>query len=77
MKTYKGNIFIWSGGGKDYAREVVVKVLPSTLRYEVGTKWPDASIQAGDIIVDDQPEYFEPLKDRGCFVFNPFEDWII
>lgn len=78
LKSFKGQIHIWSGGGRDYAREVAVLVMPRTLRYSVGNKgFNSDTFQVGDIIVDDQPYYFEALKDRGCKVFNPFEDWVL
>lgn len=75
LLSFKGDIFVWSGGGRDYARKVAALVLPSTLRYDVGDKWLDDDIKAGDIIVDDQPHFFEALKDKWIYIFNPFEEW--
>lgn len=76
LLKFEGNIVIWSGGGIFYAKEVANKVLPKQIRFSVQDKFFDSkTFQPGDIIIDDQPFYFLPLKEIGCSVFNPFEDW--
>jgi len=77
LKNFDGDIVIWSGGGSDYARQVARMVLPTELRYIVRTKRAISMSEfaSGDIVVDDQPEYYEALKVIGVKVFSPFDEW--
>jgi len=76
LKTFKGNIVIWSGGGRDYARRVAKKVLPDTLHYFVGSKLDGKfKPQPGDIIVDDYKGLYPGFEDMGIKVYGPHEDW--
>ncbi len=77
LKNTKEDIIVWSGGGRDYAKMVAIKVLPEEIRFMVGDKVMDMqSVKSGDIIIDDQKENFVPLEEIGVYVFNPFEEWI-
>ena len=77
LKKFDGKIVIWSGGSRDYARAVAKKVLPEELRYIIGSKFEDfCTIKDGDIVVDDQEEYFTAMKKFGVYVFNPSEEWV-
>lgn len=70
-------IIVWSGGGTEYARTVARAVLlPAGIRCVVASKFDDfKNIKPGDIIVDDQKEYYTAMKEAGVHVFGPFEDW--
>lgn len=78
MKAFKGNIIIWSGGGRQYAKETA-RLLPlGNLRYMVASKFDDdftKNLQKGDLIVDDEWRSFDALTDRGVFVFSPHQEW--
>ena len=77
LKDFDGDIIVWSGGGRDYALMVAKKVLPKELRYMVGSKGIGIrNVKHGDIIIDDQKEYFTALEELGVSVFNPFEEWL-
>lgn len=77
LKNFKGEIIVWSGGGSTYAGHVAKRVLPESMNFTARTKEGASAKEfvAGDIIVDDQPEYYTVLKERGVRVFNPFEEW--
>ena len=78
LKTFKGSIIIWSGGGSQYAKEVAEIVLPKNIKYSVKSKFGNFSnIRPGDIVVDDQKEYYVGMKNFGVHVFGPLEDWDI
>ena len=77
LKNFDGDIIVWSGGGSDYARKVARMVLPEGMRYIVRTKSAISMSEfaSGDIVVDDQTEYYEALKVLGVRVFSPFDEW--
>ena len=77
LKEFKGEIVVWSGGGAAYARKVAMMVLPREVEFTAETKGATSvrGIKAGDIVVDDQPEYYTASKERGVHVFRPFEEW--
>ena len=77
IKKFNGDIVVWSGGGSDYARKVAKMVLPEGIRYIVRTKGATSlsEFASGDIIVDDQTEYYTALKEIGVHVFSPFDEW--
>ena len=77
LKDFSGDIVVWSGGGKEYAQKVARMVLlPKGIKYKVGSKFEDFSaVKLGDIIVDDQKEYYIALEGIGVHVFSPFEEW--
>ena len=77
LKKFKGNIVIWSGGGKGYAGIVAKAVLPKDMKYTIRSKFEDFFlIKPGDIVIDDQkPFYGDVHRELGILVFGPFEDW--
>ncbi len=76
LNNFEGYIVVWSGGGRDYARTVAIKVMPEELRYQVSNK-EMSKAKSGDIVIDDQKEYFGFLEAIGVYIFNPFEEWIL
>jgi len=79
LKKFDGEIIVWSGGGKEYAREVARMVLlPENIRCMVASKFEDfKDIEPGDIVVDDQKEYYTGMKESGVHIFGPFDEWQI
>lgn len=77
IKRFKGEIIIWSGGGAGYAQKVAEIVLPKDLPFKAESKGSSSirNMGEGDVIVDDQKEYFEVLKNLGVKVVSPFENW--
>ncbi len=76
LERFEGDIVVWSGKGREYARRIAKIVLPETLRYQVDSKLSGFhQIKPGDIVVDDQKEYFTSMKEHGVYIFGPFEDW--
>jgi len=76
LKNFDGEIIIWSGGGVGYAQRVAEMVLPDDIVFNCKTKGDlDIDMVEGDVIVDDQKEYFTSLSAIGVKVVSPFEDW--
>lgn len=77
LKKFDGEIIIWSGGGAGYAEKVANMVLPKDIEFTAKTKGFDdiRGMGEGDVIVDDQTEYFISLRTLGVKVCSPFEDW--
>lgn len=77
LREYSGHIIVWSGGGREYARQVArIVLLPENIRCMVASKFDDfGRIRAGDIVIDDQKEYFVGMEQHGVHVFGPFEEW--
>lgn len=77
LKSFDGDIIVWSGGGKEYARQVARMILlPEGIRCQAAFKMGEGlQVKEGDIIVDDQKDYYIGFKDLGIHVFGPLEDW--
>lgn len=77
LKNFTGRIIVWSGGGKDYARQVArLLLLPEGIRCQAGSKFEDFNqIKPGDIVVDDQSEYYIGMRELGVRIYGPRDDW--
>ena len=77
LKRQNDRIIIWSGGGKEYARQAAKELLiPESIRCMLGSKFEDFSqIKAGDTVIDDQQEYFITMKEFGVRILSPHENW--
>lgn len=65
---FEGDVFVWSGGGLDYARAIGRQLLPA-VDFTPLTKDQESFplVRPGDIVVDDQPI---PVRTH-----TPFEEW--
>jgi len=76
LRTFKGNIVIWSGGGSGYAKMAAEAVLPEGLKYSTKSKMDNfQAVKEGDIIVDDQKLQYLSLEWAGVKIIDPFENW--
>lgn len=76
LRDFEGNIVVWSGGGKVYADLVAKSVLPEGLDYTVESKFDGFHlVKPGDIIVDDQKDYFSSMEESGVRIYGPLEEW--
>jgi len=78
LKKFPGTVIVWSGGGRDYARQVAELVLPKDLKYFAMSKFQFeawCTLKEGDIVVDDQKELFTAVVSPGVRVLGPFDAW--
>ncbi len=78
LKKFDGEIIVWSGGGAEYANKVAKMLLPRDMKFTAKAKGSNdiRNMGEGDVIVDDQPEYFISLRVLGVQVVSPFENWV-